>query len=179
MKLEELTLEHAPAFLAMMADFCENDPVIFARYFQRKSDWNELEFKKYIKECDAARMDWRPKAKKTSRSHYIVRENPATIIGYALMQFPLNEISELDGGNLWVAVPPKMRGKGNGSFCLSLLLFEAVRAGLRRVLVTCAFDDPISRRIIEKNRGEFVDQVKSPLTKANNEPIARYWIHFG
>jgi len=178
MKLEELQFEHASAFLAMMEDFKINDAKTYARHFRRKVEWNEFEFKKYVTECAVERMDWRPKPKKISRTHYIVRENPATIIGYGLMQFPLDEITEIDGGNLWVAVPPQLRGRGNGSFCLSLLLFEAVRAGLRRVLVTCSAGDKIARRVIEKNRGVFVDQVISPIKDAQNELIARHWIQF-
>jgi predicted acetyltransferase len=179
MQLEEIQAEHAKAFLTMMEDFRIGDAKTFEQVFQRKNGWNELEFKKYVKECENERMDWRPKAKKISRSHYVIREDPETTIAYGIMQFPLTEETELDGGNLWVAVPPKFRGQGNGSFCLSLLLFEAVRAGLRRALVTCPASDAVSRRMIEKNRGTLLDEVKSPLKSAQNQSIARYWIHFG
>lgn len=178
MKLEELQSEHFSAFQTMLQDFRENDPATFERFFRRKNEWSELEFKRYVKECETGRMDWRPKAGKISRSHYIVRENPSTVIGYGMMQFPLTEEIELDGGNLWVAVPPRLRGQGNGGFCLSLLLFEAVRAGLRRALVTCASHDLAARRVIEKNRGQFLDEVKSPRSDAQNVLIARYWIRF-
>jgi predicted acetyltransferase len=178
MRLEEIQPEHAAAFMTMMEDFRAQDAKTFEHAFQRKNGWNELEFKKYIKECEADRMDWRPKAKKTSRSHYVLRESPDAIIAYGVMQFPLDEETEIDGGNLWVAVPPKFRGQGNGSFCLSLLLFEAVRAGLRRVLTTCASNDAVARRVIEKNRGQLLDEVNSPRKNAQNQLIARYWIHF-
>jgi len=178
MKLEEFNLEHSTAFLAMMEDFLEHDPKTFERYFKRPVQWNPFEFKKYALECEEERMDWRPKAKAVSRTHYVVRENPNTIIGYGLLQFPLTSESENDGGNLFVAIPPKFRGQGNGGFCLSLLLFEAVRAGLRRAFVTCAAEDKAARRVIEKNRGEFLDEVKTTHQFGQNELVARYWIHF-
>lgn len=178
MKLEEINPEHSTAFLAMMEDFQSNDPKTFERYFKRAVDWNVFEFKKFAQECENERMDWRPKAKAVSRTHYVVRENPNSIIGYALMQFPLTPEIENDGGNLFVAIPPKFRGQGNGAFCLSLLLFEAVRAGLRRAFVTCPADNKVARRVIEKNRGEFVDEVKSTHKFGQNELVARYWIHF-
>lgn len=178
MKLEEIETEHSTAFLTMMEDFQTGDPKTFERYFRRPVEWTVFEFKKYVSECENERTDWRPKGGAISRTHYVVRENPNSIIGYGLMQFPLDEKSENDGGNLFVAIPPKFRGQGNGGFCLSLMLFEAVRAGLRRALVTCPAVDGAARRVIEKNRGEFLDEVKSTHPLRQNELVARYWISF-
>jgi predicted acetyltransferase len=87
----------------------------------------------------------------------------------------LDENSELDGGNLEVAVPPSCRREGNGAYALSLLLFEAVRAGLSRALCTCPAADQAARRMIERNRGKLLDEVKSP---GRPLAIARYWISF-
>lgn len=178
MKLEEINPEHSTAFLSMMEDFRLNDAKTFERYFKRAVDWNPFEFKKFVQACESERMDWRPKAKAVSRTHYVLRENPNTIVAYARMQFPLTLETENDGGNLFVTVPPKFRRQGHGAYSLSLLLFEAVRAGLRRAFVTCAAQDVAARNVIEKNRGQWIDQVNSTRDGAQNELIARYWIHF-
>jgi predicted acetyltransferase len=58
------------------------------------------------------------------------------------------------------------------------MLFEAVRAGLRRALVTCPAEDPIARKVIEMNRGEWLDVVPSIDPSSAGVQMARYWINF-
>lgn len=171
MQLEELRDDHEGAFLAMLADFEKGGHTLIVR----KNAWSPGEFRKFVKDCERERMDWRPKAGKVSLTHYVLREPNGDISAYARLRFPLNEITEKDGGNLQVDVPPAYRRQGNGSFALSLLLFQAVRAGLSRALCTCLADDQAARRVIEKNRGKFLDTVSSPTRAAE---IARYWITF-
>jgi len=178
MKLEELALEHESSFLNMVADFMEQDPSWFAKLFKRKAAWSELEFRRYVKECEKQRLDWKPGPNKTSVTHYVLPDHNRDLIGYAILRFPLDEVTESDGGNLFVAVPPKFRKQGNGPFTLSLMLFEAVRAGLRRALVTAPAEDLIARKVIEKNRGELLDVAPSKDTDAKGVKIARYWINF-
>lgn len=176
MRLEEIGEEHEAAFLTMLKDFAENDPDGFAYFFGNSGhDWSSARFKKFVRECERDRMDWRPKAGKVSVSRYILRDEKGGIVACARMRFPLDEISEVDGGNLEVAVPPSCRRQGNGAFALSLLLFEAVRAGLSRALCTCPAADRAARTMIEKNRGKLMDEVQSP---GRAFAIARYWISF-
>jgi predicted acetyltransferase len=179
MKIEELGSEHEAAFLAMIKDFAGGDPESHQAFFARKQAWDGPAFQKFLKECQRQRQDWRPKAKTVSLTHYVmVAAGQPAILGYGRMRFPLDSVSEMDGGNLEVAIPPSRRKAGNGSLCLSLLLFEAVRAGLRRALVTCGSDDAAARKVIERNRGVLQDIVVSPHPERKNRKIARYWISF-
>ena len=173
MHLEEISIEHEQSFLAMIDDYRKHDPQTLATYYP--GDWNQLTFRKFVKECEKSRMDWRPKPGKVAVTHYVLRDPQGVISAGARMRFPLDDNTEYDGGNLEVDVPPSLRKQNNGSFALSLLLFEAVRAGLRRALCTCPASDQAARRIIEKNRGQLQDIVGSPT---RNEDIARYWISF-
>lgn len=174
MQLEEVSNEHESAFLEMIADYQANDPETLKNYYP--GDWTQLYFRKFVKECEQSRMDWRPKPGHTAITHYVLQD-PQTkkIIAGARMRFPLDDNTEHDGGNLEVDVPPSQRRQNNGSYALSLLLFEAVRAGLRRALCTCVASDQAARRIIEKNRGQLLDITASPT---RDEEIARYWISF-
>ena len=124
-------------------------------------------------------MDWRPKAGQISTSRYVLVDDRNELLAIGLMRFPLNQMTETDGGNLSCYVPPALRNRGFGSYCLALLLFEAVRSGLRRALVTCQHSDPIAAKIIIKNRGQLSDTCSSADPRRPGELIDRYWISFG
>jgi predicted acetyltransferase len=179
MQIVELSAEHEDAFLQMIADFEKGDSNwLHYRYGQSKTNWDAARFRKYVKECAAQKFDWRPGPKKTSISRYVMSGPDGKILATGWMQFPLDETTEIDGGNLLCDVPPSLRKHGYGSVCLSLLLFEAVRAGLRRVLVTCLASDNGARRTIELNRGQFLDEVQSNHPAREGTKISRYWINF-
>jgi predicted acetyltransferase len=178
MKLEELGLEHEAAFLAMVADYEENDPAAFKRLYKRKSAWTQLEFRRYVKEAEKQRLDWKPGPNKVSLTRYVLRNESGEIVGNGLLRFPLTDTTETDGGNLFCDVPPSRRRQGHGAFTLSLLLFEAVRAGLRRALVTAPAEDRGARKVIEMNRGELLDITPSLDPESAGVKIARYWINF-
>ena len=160
-RLEELSEELAEAFLA--AGFA-SDSLLAPGVVDVKA------FQKFAKACAKERLDWRPGPKKTSLSRYLLFTPQGAVGALGLMRFPLDEKTEVDGGNLVVEVPLALRGRGYGSVCLSLLLFEAVRAGMRRVLATCSSDDGAACKVIERNRGVVLDQKSG---------VRRYWINFG
>jgi predicted acetyltransferase len=176
MEIEEITDKNAPAFLAMLEDYEKNDPATYTAFYDRK--WSPKEFAKFVKECAKEKQDWRPAAKKTSVTRYVMPGKFGEILANGVLRFPLDEKTEIDGGNLHIDVSPKLRRHGYGSYCLALLLFEAVRAGLRRVLVTCPEKDLGARKMIEKNRGALQDIVVSTREGREGERIARYWISF-
>ena len=164
MHLEELSIEHETVFLQMVSTFGQV--------------WTSAQFLNYVKDCAKQRQDWRPKAGKISQTHYLLREGQGPLLAKGVMRFPLDPVTEIDGGNLWCEVPPPLRGQGYGSYCLALMLFEAVRAGLRRALVTAPAADLAARRMIEKNRGQLLDEVFSTVPEREKILIARYWINF-
>jgi predicted acetyltransferase len=167
MTLEMLEGRHQDSFLKLIQDFAVGDRATFAKIFGDQT-WDANAFQKFAKECEKQRMDWRPKAGKVSLTHYVLCEG-AEVCGYGRLRFPLDAKSEKDGGNLEFYVPPSKRKQGYGTFTLNRMLFEAVRAGLARALVTCDAKDAGARKCIEKNRGELIDE---------NSPVARYWIRF-
>lgn len=184
--LSEIELKHEGPFLAMIEDYRKSDPDSLQFLFSADSknsesknlDWTQVRFRQFLKEAESAKLDWRPKAGKVSITRYLWLGEDGSIQANALLRFPLDGKSEIDGGNLFVSVPPSRRGKGFGSYCLALLLFEAVRAGLRRVLVTCPAVDESAKRMIEKNRGVFLDEVDSTHHLRSGTKIARFWISF-
>ncbi len=168
MVIEQLAGPHQDQFLLLIRDFAENDKKNFLRLFGDKS-WDSKSFLKFVKDCDKSRMDWRPGADKVSLTHYVLRDH-GVICGYGRMRFPLNEETEKHGGNLEFYVPPAKRGHGYGALTLNRMLFEAVRAGMARALVTCNAYDTAAIRCVENNRGELIDD--------GDKITARFWIRF-
>lgn len=169
-RLEELSLEHEAVFLNARLP----DPAASLIVAKKLSDPGQ--FRKFVKDSAKQRLDWRPGANKTSITRYLMLDQSGQICALGVMRFPLDEKSDFECGNLRCEVPLDLRGRGHGSMCLALLLFEAVRAGLRRVLVTCHAGDAAARRVIEKNRGEFDGYATLPGQELPK--YARYWISF-
>jgi predicted acetyltransferase len=176
LEIHELTNDHAKSFLNMMDDFAENDPQAFQQWFARPKPWSEFEFRAYLKECEAQRLDWKPGPNRTSVTRYVLLNPEGQACGFGEMRFPLDEKTEIEGGNLSFVVPPARRGGMFEAHTLNRLLFEAVRAGLARVLVTALVKDQKAVEAIEMNRGEFQDEV--PSISQPGERVRRYWIRF-
>lgn len=174
MQLAELALEHESLFLTAMADFAKNDSETFTAVYMRKREWSIFEFRAFLKDCEKERLDWRPGPNKESLTRYLLIDE-GEVCGNGLLRFPLNEKTEREGGNLYFDVPPAKRGEGYGAVILNRLLFEAVRAGLARALVTCNPENKAAVRAIELNRGELAGVAASMSGK---HQVARYWIRF-
>lgn len=178
MRFEELDSTHEENFLAMLADFAQNDTAHYASFYQRSKPWDPAAFRSFLKDCQKARLDWRPGPGKTSESRYVLLNDQGELCGNGLMRFPLDESTEYEGGNLLFDVPPSKRGHGYGALVLNGLLFEAVRAGMARALVTCPSENRAAIRAIELNRGELESTVLSRRPEQKGLRISRFWIRF-
>ncbi len=165
MLLEELELKHQSSFLELIQDFAKGDRASFLSLFGDQA-WDEKAFQEFARDCEKERMDWRPKAGKTSVTHYVLSVH-GQACGYGILRFPID--TDGDVGNLEFYVPPAKRRNGFGTHTLNQLLFEAVRAGLARALVVCRSSDTAAIRCIERNRGEKIDD------RAGKR---RFWIRF-
>ncbi len=114
MRIEELALQHEAAFLAMIEDYRKNDAKGLEILYPKKGGWTPAEFQKLVKESQRQRIDWRPPAKKVSVTRYILPDNGA-LLASGLMRFPLDEDTEIEGGNLFVDVPPLGAARAMGA----------------------------------------------------------------
>lgn len=166
-ELIEISTEHEKAFLKMIADYEEKDRETLAKLYPGK--WSALTFRNFVKTCEKERQDWRPKAGEVSETRYVLIGGDGEICGNGVMRFPLDDEIEASGGNLIFDVPPSKRREGFGALVLNRMLFEAVRAGLARVLVTCEKENIGAVKAIEKNRGTF---------ECESKGRHRFWISF-
>ncbi len=80
-------------------------------------------------------------------------------------------------GHVGYAVVPWMRRRGYGTRALGMLLPIARTDGLRRVLITCDFDNEGSRKVIEAHGGALVGD--APPLRAGEKRKLAYWVSTG
>lgn len=95
------------------------------------------------------------------------------LVGSGRVRHRLIPVLHQDGGHIGYEVRRTERGRGYGNALLSLLLDEARRLGLVRVLLTAATNNPPSLRTIKRNGGVADGTSVSPRT---GEVMARFWI---
>jgi predicted acetyltransferase len=92
-------------------------------------------------------------------------------IGHLSIRHALNPVLEKRGGHIGYAIRPSRENRGYGSQILKLALPRAAALGIRRALLTCDKTNAASRRIIEKNRGQLIDEIEF-----ESRPMLRFWI---
>ncbi len=74
-------------------------------------------------------------------------------VGSAKLRHGLSDALRIEGGNIGYGIRPTERGKGYGRLLLGLMLAEAGRQGLSRVLVTVNNTNVPSLRVARANGG--------------------------
>lgn len=92
-------------------------------------------------------------------------------IGHTNIRHSLNDFLKHIGGHIGYYIRPSARGKGYGTKILEFALIEAEKLGLKKVLISCNEDNVASKRVIEKNNGQFQDKIVK-----DGESILRFWI---
>lgn len=95
------------------------------------------------------------------------------VVGESRLRHRLTPGLNLEGGHIGYMVRPSARRLGYGTRLLALTMERARGEGLERVLVTCNSDNLASARIIQKNGGQFENEVVSPVS---GKMVSRYWI---
>ena len=74
-------------------------------------------------------------------------------VGFGNLRHFLTEALSKAGGNIGYGIAPQFRGKGYGNILLKLLLQEARKIGLEKVLVTIHLDNIPSQKVALENGG--------------------------
>lgn len=74
-------------------------------------------------------------------------------VGFGNLRHYLTEALSKAGGNIGYGIAPQFRGKGYGNILLKLLLQEARKIGLEKVLVTIHLDNIPSQKVALANGG--------------------------
>lgn len=170
LRLEEPAYRYYERFLAMLKDYRQAGE---ARY-DYLDITTKADFKPYVRRLREVakgiglRPGWVPQT-----SFWLVEPGAPLIIGTLQLRHWLTPALEREGGHIGYSITPSRRGQGYGTRQLALGLEKARELGLDRVLVTCDTDNIASARVIQKNGGEFQDEV---ISDTSGKPVSRYWI---
>ena len=108
-----------------------------------------------------------------SYTYFFVREDDNKIVGMIDLRLGLNEYLRNFGGHIGYSIRPTERKKGYNKINLYLVLQEAQRYNLDKVLVICADYNDGSRKTILSLGGKFE---KRNFDESDNETMELYWI---
>ncbi|GAB4336455.1 MAG: GNAT family N-acetyltransferase [Phototrophicales bacterium] len=94
-------------------------------------------------------------------------------IGRSSLRHTLNDFLHQFGGHIGYEVRPSRRREGHATAMLKLVLIEAQKRGMKRVMLTCDDDNIGSQKVIQKNGGVLQDVVKLDF---RDRPTMRWWI---
>lgn len=108
-----------------------------------------------------------------SYTYFFVREADNRIVGMIDLRLGLNEYLRNFGGHIGYSIRPTERRKGYNKINLYLVLQEAQRYNLDKVLITCADSNEGSKKTILSLGGDYE---KNTFDESDNETMELYWI---
>lgn len=106
-------------------------------------------------------------------TYLAVRTSDARVVGCIELRHTLNDALTVIGGHIGYSISPKERRKGYATEMLQLVLDEARKAGMDKVLLTCDTENVASCKTIEGCGGR-LEREEPFLYKG--EPYYKYWI---
>lgn len=159
MKLIVPTSKHENAYKIMIADYVHKDSQIDKHFLEASFDYDD-----YIKSVKK-KMD-----EKTQYQWLLIDEHD--VIGTVRLRLALEDGEAKDEhGHIGYDISPSYRGLGYGKLILKLVLEEARKQGMSKVLITCAVDNGASQKIIEHHHGKLID-----IMMGEEGLVRRYWI---
>ena len=175
LKLYRPDIEFRSAFYRMAFDY-KNSSDTDKRYYKEIIK-RQFDYEKYIRELhNHSRGVGLPEGLTPYDTYWMMDDGRQFILAVSRLRHRLNERSIHEGGHIGYDVPPSQRNKGYATELLRLTLVKAADYCIRKVLLTCDFDNEWSARVILKNGGIFENQVKSDYS---GKMVNRYWIDMG
>jgi predicted acetyltransferase len=169
LQLVRPSLELESAYMSMNEEFQHGPPL--NGYGLKPLRWGE--FAAHVAELQAQeREDGLPEGIVPQTTFWLLR-NGDCVIGEIQLRHRLTPALERFGGNIGYAVRPSERRKGYARLMLKLVLDEARKLGMKRVLLTCSPDNTASARVMLANGAVQTTDGAQPET---GEPKSRYWI---
>ena len=132
--------------------------------YKEYADWIKL-----VKECEKPNN----KLLGVQASTYFAISKKDAIVGCIELRHTLNENLATIGGHIGYSVCPKDRRKGYATKMLKLVLQEARRLGIEKVLLTCDVDNVASQKTIIQNGG--ILEKENPYIYCD-EKYYKFWI---
>lgn len=117
-----------------------------------------------------------PEGRVRSTEYWLINNNE--YIGSFNLRHDLNDHLMNCGGNIGYIIAPSKRGHGYAFSGLQLVLAEAAKLGLKRVLITCNIQNSASFAVINKAKNMYGgEQISDTTPDANGNITHRVWIN--
>lgn len=130
-------------------------------------------FDEWLKAVQSIEQDTLTREKVHASTYFTLRMKDHKIIGTVQLRHSLSEELRNYGGHIGFGIRPSERLKGYGTEQLALILEEAKKLGLDKVMVTCDKKNTGSAKVIQNNGGILEWEGYFEPTK---ETIQIYWI---
>lgn len=114
------------------------------------------------------------KGKVAATTYFTIRESDNKIIGMVNFRHYLNEYLKNFGGHIGYGIRPTERKKGYAKIQLYLVLLEAQKMGIDKVMVDCVDTNEASEKVIKSLGGVFEREVYEENKKVT---LHNYWIN--
>ena len=114
------------------------------------------------------------KGKVAATTYFTIRESDNKIIGMVNFRHYLNEYLKNFGGHIGYGIRPTERRKGYAKIQLYLVLLEAQKMGIDKVMVDCVDTNEASKKVIKSLGGVFEREVYEENKKVT---LHNYWIN--
>ena len=114
------------------------------------------------------------KGKVATTTYFTIRESDNKIIGMVNFRHYLNEYLKNFGGHIGYGIRPTERRKGYAKIQLYLVLLEAQKMGIDKVMVDCVDTNEASEKAIKSLGGVFEREVYEENKKVT---LHNYWIN--
>lgn len=166
------------------------DLIYYTQYNDMMAEWNESgtqiapwflgqpfekieDFADFVQILDAYEHANQPKEFCSTTSYFVLDENQR-LIGAASLRHYLTVKGLEAWGHIGYGVRPDERKKGYGTQILQLMLTEAKRTHMYKILIGAHTSNVASCRVIEKCGGKLENIVNDPDNV--HETVSRYWI---
>ena len=163
--------EYLQSYLEACREYKEHNVATYSFHDPDKFDeWKDIIFQRYADYRKGLNLEpgWVP-----GTTFWLVEDGE--FIGMGGVRHRLNEGLERFGGHIGYGIRYSKWNKGYGTLQLKLLLQEAAKLGISRVLITCNDDNIGSARVIEKNGGKHWDTIDNTIDGVFRR-TRRYWI---
>ncbi len=139
------------------------------------------DFAKYLEKKVLKPYDPTPKLRPDGNYYANVPETPywlideGKFIGLFLLRTELNGFLRYVGGNVGYGIAPKYRRRGYATKGLGLLIDEARKVGVSKLLIAAMDDNIGSWKAIEKNGGVLENIITLPW-EDSGQKYKRYWV---
>lgn len=159
LELIEPTIEHGPAYLAMVDVFV----LAGEEYGYSNIELAREDFAQFVRELEDEAQGINLPPSIPSQQTYLLLLEGQMVVGEIRFRPGLMAPYEKFAGHIGYNIRPDQRGKGYATQQLALLLEKASKLGLAGVSLTIENDNPASVRVIEKNGGKLLRTIENPI----------------